>query len=66
MERYFPPAAKAQIDDLVAHLRGAFKERITRLDWMSPDTKRKALDKLAAAAERQDRLSGRVARLFGA
>jgi putative endopeptidase len=47
VERYFPPAAKAQIDDLVAHLRGALKERITRLDWMSPDTKRKALDKLA-------------------
>ena len=47
VERYFPPAAKAQIDDLVAHLRGALKERIARLDWMSPDTKRKALDKLA-------------------
>jgi putative endopeptidase len=44
--RYFPPEAKAQIDDLVAHLRGALQERITRLDWMSQETKRKALDKL--------------------
>jgi putative endopeptidase len=45
--RYFSPEAKAQIDDLVAHLRIALKERIARLDWMSPETKLKALDKLA-------------------
>ena len=45
--RYFSPEAKAQIDDLVAHLRIALKERIARLDWMSPQTRRKALDKLA-------------------
>jgi putative endopeptidase len=45
--RYFPPEAKAQIDDLVAHIRDALRERITRLDWMSPQTKLKALDKLA-------------------
>jgi putative endopeptidase len=45
--RYFSPQAKAQIDELVAHLRIALKERIARLDWMSPETKLKALDKLA-------------------
>jgi putative endopeptidase len=45
--RYFSPEAKAQIDDLVAHLRIALKERIAQLDWMSPETKLKALDKLA-------------------
>jgi putative endopeptidase len=45
--RYFSPEAKAQIDDLVAHLRIALKERIARLDWMSPQTRLKALDKLA-------------------
>jgi putative endopeptidase len=45
--RYFPPEAKAQIDDLVARLRVALKGRIERLDWMSDETKRKALDKLA-------------------
>jgi hypothetical protein len=45
--RYFPSEAKAQIDDLVAHLRIALKERIARLDWMSPQTKVKALDKMA-------------------
>jgi putative endopeptidase len=45
--RYFPPEAKAQIDDLVARLRVALKSRIERLDWMSEETKRKALEKLA-------------------
>jgi putative endopeptidase len=45
--RYFSPEAKAQIEDLVGHLRIALRERIARLDWMSPETKLKALDKLA-------------------
>jgi putative endopeptidase len=45
--RYFPPEAKAQIDDLVAHLRIALRGRIERLAWMSPETKARALEKLA-------------------
>ncbi len=45
--RYFDQEAKAQINDLVAQLRIALKGRIERLDWMSPETKLKALDKLA-------------------
>jgi putative endopeptidase len=45
--RYFSPEAKAKIDDLVAQLRLALKGRIERLDWMSRETKLKALDKLA-------------------
>jgi putative endopeptidase len=45
--RYFPPEAKAQIEVLVAQLRIAFKGRLERLDWMSRETKLKALDKLA-------------------
>jgi putative endopeptidase len=52
--RYFPPQAKTQIDDLVTHMRDALRERIMRLDWMSPQTKLKALDKL-------DRLSVKIA-----
>ena len=44
--RYFSPEAKAQIDDLVGQLRVALKGRIQQLDWMSPPTKAKALDKL--------------------
>ncbi len=45
--RYFAAQAKAQIDDLVAHIRLAMKGRIERVAWMSPETKSKALDKLA-------------------
>jgi putative endopeptidase len=45
--RYFPPEAKAQIDDLVAQLRIALRGRIERLAWMSPATKARALEKLA-------------------
>jgi putative endopeptidase len=44
--RYFPPEAKAQIDDLVAQLRLALKDRIEHLNWMSAETKGNALDKL--------------------
>lgn len=44
---YFPPEAKAKIDDLVAQLRVALGQRIDRLDWMSPETKAKAREKLA-------------------
>ena len=45
---YFPPEAKAKIRDLVENLRVALGERIERLDWMSPETKVKALAKLKA------------------
>src|SRR5260370_40444441 len=45
--RYFSSETKAQIADLTAKLRIALKARIERLDWMSQQTKRKALDKLA-------------------
>ena len=45
---YFPPDAKAKIRELVENLRSALGERIQRLDWMSPETKAKALAKLKA------------------
>jgi len=45
--RYFTAQAKAQIGDLVAQIRLAMKGRIERVAWMSPETKYKALDKLA-------------------
>jgi putative endopeptidase len=45
--RYFPPASKAKMEHLVENLRAAFKARIERVDWMSPETKAQALDKLA-------------------
>ena len=43
--RYFPPEAKAKADRLVANLLTALEEDIQTLDWMSPATKAKALEK---------------------
>jgi endothelin-converting enzyme/putative endopeptidase len=46
-ERYFPPAAKARMQDMVKNLLLAMGDTIRGLDWMGADTKAKALDKLA-------------------
>jgi putative endopeptidase len=46
VERHFPPAAKAAMNELVANLIEAYRQSITNLDWMSPATKEKALEKL--------------------
>ena len=48
VQRHFTPEAKAQITAMVENLRGAFRVRIERLDWMSAETKEAALVKLAA------------------
>ena len=46
VERHFPPDAKARIDALVANLREAYRVSITDLDWMTPETRQRALAKL--------------------
>jgi putative endopeptidase len=46
VEKHFPPAAKGQMDELVAMLLEAYRESITELEWMGPETKRRALEKL--------------------
>ncbi len=46
--QYFPPASKAKMQQLVADLRAALSERIDALDWMTPQTKVRAHEKLAA------------------
>ena len=47
VEKYFPPEAKARMQEMVANLRLAMKETIEGLDWMSPATKKRALEKLS-------------------
>jgi putative endopeptidase len=44
---YFPPESKAKMEKLVADLRVAMKNRIEKLEWMGPETKARALDKLS-------------------
>jgi putative endopeptidase len=48
VEKYFPPAAKERMLNLVENLRFALGERIKQLDWMGDSTKQKALEKLAS------------------
>ena len=43
---YFPPDAKAKMDDLVANVKLAMGARLDALEWMSPDTKAEARAKL--------------------
>jgi len=46
VERYFPPASKAEMETLVANLKSALGRRIQNLSWMSAATKAEALKKL--------------------
>ena len=46
VEKHFPVAAKVRMELLVNNLLKAYEVSIKDLDWMSPDTKKQALDKL--------------------
>ena len=46
VEKYFPAESKERMENLIANLKVALGERIKQLDWMSEDTKAKALHKL--------------------
>ena len=48
VDRHFPPAAKAKMDELVRNLTRAMDARLANLKWMAPDTRAKARAKLAA------------------
>ena len=54
VEKYFPPDSKAKMESLVGNLRVALGERIEALDWMTPETKRRAQEKLAAFTPKID------------
>ena len=47
VERHFPPEAKARMEQLVRNLVKAYDQSIRQLEWMSEDTKKQALAKLA-------------------
>jgi putative endopeptidase len=46
VDAYFPADSKARMEALVGDLKTAMGARIQKLDWMGPETKRKALEKL--------------------
>jgi putative endopeptidase len=47
VERNFPPDARKAALTMTHQIQEAMRVRIEQLDWMSPETKRQALDKLA-------------------
>ncbi|WP_091736769.1 M13 family metallopeptidase [Phenylobacterium immobile] len=47
VDAYFPADSKAKMADLVANLRVAMAGRIEKLEWMGPETKARALEKLS-------------------
>ncbi|BBY27395.1 M13 family metallopeptidase [Mycolicibacterium sediminis] len=46
VERHFPPGSKARMDELVENLRKAYRVSIGDLEWMTPETRQRALAKL--------------------
>ncbi|MFV8371898.1 M13 family metallopeptidase [Flavobacterium sp. LB2P74] len=47
VKKHFSPEAKEEVTLLVKNLLKAYGESIKNLDWMSPETKKQALDKLS-------------------
>jgi len=45
--RYFPPEAKARAQEMVKNILAAMSETVEQLDWMSPETKKKAQEKIS-------------------
>ncbi|MEX0870138.1 MAG: M13 family metallopeptidase [Candidatus Spechtbacterales bacterium] len=48
VQRHFPPEAKEKIRELVDNVMAVMRSRIHELDWMTKETKKKALKKLDA------------------
>ncbi|WP_165971329.1 M13 family metallopeptidase [Microbacterium oleivorans] len=48
VERHFPPRAKGEMDVLVDNLIEAYRQSISSLEWMTPATRERALEKLEA------------------
>ena len=47
VEKHFSPEAKERVTILVQNLLKAYEESIKKLDWMSPETKKQALEKVS-------------------
>lgn len=47
VDRHFDTNAKEEMDKLVDNLLAAYRQRISNLEWMTPSTRERALDKLS-------------------
>ncbi len=48
VKKNFTPEAQKRISELIDNLFAAYRERLSKIDWMSPETRQKALVKLNA------------------
>jgi putative endopeptidase len=48
VQKYFPEDSKTRMLELVKNLKATFREHIQKSDWMTPETKQKAVEKLDA------------------
>lgn len=46
VDKKFPPEAKAKAKEMIEYVKKAYEKRINNLEWMSADTKTKAIEKL--------------------
>jgi putative endopeptidase len=47
VQKYFPPEAKARMNELVENLKAVFHDRLEKVPWMTAETRAKALAKFA-------------------
>jgi putative endopeptidase len=52
VEKHFPPQAKQRAKELVGNLRATLGDQIQHADWLTPETRKSALAKLEAFAEK--------------
>ena len=52
VEKYFSPEAKRQVLTMVTEIEAAMQQDIENLPWMSPETKKNALEKLHAVVNK--------------
>jgi putative endopeptidase len=52
VEKKFPPSSKKAVEQILAGIRGALKEDLKGLAWMSPDTRKAADKKLGQMQQR--------------
>ena len=46
VDKKFPPEAKKKAEEMISNVMLGFENRINQLDWMTPETKEKAIEKL--------------------
>ncbi|MBS0482711.1 MAG: M13 family metallopeptidase [Proteobacteria bacterium] len=46
VDKYFPASSKTEIEGMVGNIKSAFTARVEKLDWLAPDTRKEAVNKV--------------------